>query len=157
MTDAAVSSSRSITLANRQRKVALDLRWLREFAPVALAFCEGKGIASGAPLESIEEIEVSFVSDAVIADVHQKFMNVPGATDIITFDHGELVISAETAKRQARQFGQPLHHELGLYIIHGILHLNGYDDTTKAAAARMHKVQAAILAETLNALPAGPR
>jgi len=143
---------RTIQVFNRQRGVRFDLAWLRRFAPVALAECEGKdgeGIAPGTPLEGLEEIEVSILSDRAIADVHRRFMDSPCATDVITFEHGEIVIGAGVAARYAAEYGQRLEHELGLYIIHGILHLNGHDDLAEPAAARMKGEQAEILRRTL--------
>ena len=105
--------------------------------------------APGAPLEGLEEIEVSIVSDRTIAAVHKRFMDIAGATDVITFEHGEIVISAQTAGRYAEEYGQPLEHELGLYIIHGILHLNGHDDLEEPAASRMKAAQGEILGRVL--------
>jgi probable rRNA maturation factor len=150
-----MAAPRAIHLYNRQRTVRFDLPWLRRFAPVALAECEGEGIAPGAPLEGLEEIEVSIVSDRAIAKVHRRFMKIAGATDVITFEHGEIVISAETAARYARENGQRLEHEIGLYIIHGILHLNGHDDLTESAASRMKRTQAEILRRVLRGLDPG--
>jgi probable rRNA maturation factor len=71
-------------------------------------------------------------------------MGVPGATDVITFDYGEIVVSADTAKRCATEHGHGVREELGLYIIHGLLHLNGYDDLEPRPRARMHRVQERI-------------
>ena len=68
-------------------------------------------------------------------------MNDPSPTDVITFQHGEIVISVETAKRQARQFATSLDHELRLYLVHGLLHLHGFDDKTAAGAREMKRVQ----------------
>ena len=127
--------------------------WLRRFAPVALERCEGEGIARGAPLESLAEIEVSIVSDRAIAGVHRRFMNIPGPTDVITFDHGEILISAPTAALYAEHTAQPLEHELGLYILHGLLHLNGHDDRSSAGASRMRRTQSALLRRLLKSLP----
>jgi probable rRNA maturation factor len=143
---------RAIYLYNRQRRTRFDLGWMRGFAPVALEECEGEGIAPGAPLEGLEEIEVSIVSDRAIAEVHRRFMDIPETTDVITFEHGEIVISAATAARYAREYGQRLEHELGLYVIHGLLHLNGYDDTAEPAVSRMKETQAEILRRTLKRL-----
>jgi probable rRNA maturation factor len=140
-----------ICVYNRQRRIPFDLPWLRRFATAALAECEGEAMARGAPLESLEEIEVSIVSDRAIAAVHRQFMNIAGATDVITFDHGEIVIGAGTAERYAREHRERLEHELGLYIIHGILHLNGYDDLAEPAAARMRERQEAILRRVVRA------
>ena len=140
---------RAIQVYNRQRAVRFDFSWLRGFAPVALAECEGEGVVQGAALDSLEEIEVSIVSDRAIAEVHRRFMNIAGATDVITFEHGEIVISAATAMRYAREYSVPIEHELGLYIIHGLLHLNGYDDLAEPAASRMKEAQAIMLRRVL--------
>jgi probable rRNA maturation factor len=146
-----MAASRAIHLFNRQRTVRFDLPWLRRLAPIALAECEREGIAPGTPLESLAEIEVSIVSDRAIANVHRRFMNIPGPTDVITFEHGEIVISAETAARYALEYNQRLEHELALYIIHGLLHLNGHDDLAEPAASRMKQTQSALLRRVLQA------
>ena len=147
-----LSAHRSIHVYNRQRGTRIDLPWLRRFAPIALAECEREAPAANAPLSSLEEIEVSIVSDRAIADVHVRFMNIAGATDVITFEHGEIIISAATAARYAQEFHQPLGHELGLYIIHGLLHLNGHDDLAEPAATRMKKTQGEILQRVLEGI-----
>ena len=130
-----------IILSNRQRRVRFDVEWLRQFAALALADCvrhSGDGLFA---LKGLASVEIAVVSDVVIADVHRKFMNVPGATDVITFDHGELVLSADTAKRYAAEHRHGIVEELALYIVHGLLHLNGFDDLDPKARARMHRVQ----------------
>jgi probable rRNA maturation factor len=124
---------------------------VRRVAKEALRECEAAGVAKGGALEGLAEIEVSVVSDRAIAEVHERFMSIAGATDVITFEHGEIVIGAQTAARQAREYGQGIEEELGLYIIHGLLHLNGHDDLAAPAWARMRKAQAALLARTLRA------
>ena len=151
-----MAAPRAIHLYNRQRTVRFDLPWLRRFARLALAECEGEGIAPGAPLELLDEIEVSIVSDRAIAGVHRRFMNIPGATDVITFEHGEIVISAATAARHARDHAEALEHELGLYVIHGLLHLNGHDDLAEPAASHMKQTQSALLRRVLRGLAAAP-
>jgi probable rRNA maturation factor len=130
-----------MTLVNRQRRVRFDSERLRTFAELALAECvhhSGDGLFG---LRRAPVIEVAVVSDAVIARVHEQFMGVPGATDVITFDHGEIVVSADTAKTCAEEHGHEVIEELGLYIVHGLLHLNGYDDRDARSRARMHRVQ----------------
>ncbi len=62
--------------------------------------------AARAVARKLDEVEVSVVSDRVIARVHRHFLEVPGATDVITFAHGEIVLSATTAARQARENGE---------------------------------------------------
>ena len=143
-----------ITLYNRQRKVSFLLKELRRFAPMALekALAHPALANSAAPLPELEEVEVTFVSDARIDQVHRQFMAIPGATDVITFAHGEIVISAETAQANAKLYGRTLEEELALYIVHGLLHLNGWEDNTPKDAAGMHRVQEKILAECLQRL-----
>ena len=141
-----------ITLHNRQRKVRVALPWLRQFASVALAECLQHPAHGETPLPRLGEVEVTLVSDATIARVHRDFMDIPGATDVITFDHGEIVIGAETAQVNAVQFGRSLDEEIALYIVHGLLHLNGYEDKEAAAAARMHRLQERILEDCLKKL-----
>ena len=97
-------------------------------------------------LNDRREIDVVLVSDKRIADIHQRFMKQPGPTDVITFQHGEIFISTETAKRQARQYNTTIEHELRLYIAHGLLHLCGLDDKTPAGAAEMKRIQERLVA-----------
>jgi probable rRNA maturation factor len=139
----------TITLNNRQRRVKFDVTWLAAFAEIALGKCLDHPARNAAVLAGLSHIDVVIVSDKVIADIHRRFMNVEGPTDVITFDHGEIVISAPMAKTNATRFGKPLVDEIGLYIIHGLLHLNGYDDTTPAEARLMHRTQDRILADCL--------
>ena len=68
-------------------------------------------------------------------------MHQTGSTDVLTFQHGEIFISVETAKRHARLFGNSLNRELCLYIVHALLHLHGFDDRTPAAARKMEAMQ----------------
>jgi probable rRNA maturation factor len=92
-------------------------------------------------LPEMEETEISLVDDATIARLHEDFMGIPGATDVITFQHGEIIVSLDTAARSAAELARPAAAEVLLYCIHGLLHLHGYDDTTPAARATMHARQ----------------
>ena len=130
---------------NRQRAVKFDVRWLRRFGELALAESVRHSGDERFALRDLAEIEVAVVSDRVIAAVHRKFMKIDGATDVITFHHGEIVISAETARSCAVRLEHPVEEELALYTVHGLLHLNGFDDHSKASRARMHAVQRRIL------------
>ena len=80
-----------------------------------------------------------------MAALHHKFLNQRGPTDVLTFEHGEIFISVKTAKRNARAFGISLGDELRLYIVHGLLHLHGFDDRNQASAGVMAKTQQKIL------------
>lgn len=117
------------------------LRCGNEALPLALEYpAHGGGV-----LADLEEVEVSIVSDEVIAQVHEDFMDIPGATDVITFEHGEIVISAETAREYGTRYGNSFERELMLYIIHGLLHLAGHEDEDAEERAEMEKIQTRIL------------
>jgi probable rRNA maturation factor len=143
-----------INVQNHQRRVRFDLVWLQQLAAVALKrSLRQQAEGERAVLRSLEMVEAAVVSDRAIAKVHEQFMGIPGATDVITFDHGEIVISAVTAQRNAAQFGNSVEEELALYTVHGLLHLNGFEDNTPPAAARMKAVQRRILKACLAEIP----
>ena len=127
-----------VIVRNLQRKVRFDCEQLREFAERALGKISKK--------HSLGEIDILLISDRRMAQLHRKFMKISGPTDVITFQHGEIFISVETAKRNARRFRTSTITEVKLYIVHGLLHLLGYDDKSAADARRMEKAQRRILA-----------
>jgi probable rRNA maturation factor len=145
------SAAVQIDLINRQRRVPLDAARLRTLADRSLTECARQSGDGRFALKRLALTEVAIVSDAVIARVHRQFMDVPGATDVITFDHGEIVVSADTAQRCAAEHGHGVTEELALYVIHGLLHLNGYDDIAPRDRARMHRVQDRIWRRVLKA------
>ena len=130
---------------NRQRRLPLDLGRLRGVASAACAACVPYPGGARAVLGQLDVVEVSVVSDRRIAQVHRRFLNLPGPTDVITFEHGEIIVSATTAERQARLEHELPDRELTRYIIHGILHLNGHLDELPADAAGMWRAQEAVL------------
>ncbi|MCH8052922.1 MAG: rRNA maturation RNase YbeY [Planctomycetes bacterium] len=105
------------------------------------------------------DVSVAVVSDTEIAELHEKYMNIKGATDVLAFDltrqhhagangrhvEGEIVVSADTAKRRAEERAHPVAAELALYVVHGTLHLLGMDDATEQEAMKMHKMEDEIL------------
>ncbi len=112
----------------------------------ALPLCLARpGEAVPALLADLELVEISLIDDAAIAAVHGEFMNDPTPTDVITFHHGEILISAETAASCGVEHGHATEREALLYAIHGLLHLNGYDDLSEPDRIRMHAAQEEIL------------
>lgn len=134
----------AITVHNRQRKVRLNLPWLRKFAQHALEICNDRSHRVSTALSQLSQFEATIISDEQMADVHEQFLGARKPTDVISFDHGEILISADTALTQARDYNRPLDEEIGLYIIHGLLHLNGYDDTKAHEAEKMRDAQERI-------------
>ena len=134
-----------ISVRNLQRRVVVDRNALESFAERALQLCKALPRNSTSALNSLRKIYVLIVSERKISDLHRRFMQISGPTDVITFEHGELFISAETARRHAKIFGKTLERELRLYIVHGLLHLHGFDDKTSAGAREMKRIQERIL------------
>ena len=139
-------SLQSVSIVNAQRRVRVPLATLQKLAPVALPLCLRARGPARRTLPRLDEIVVAIVSDAVIARVHRNFGGVAGPTDVITFQHGEIVISAETAARQARANHEPLAREILRYLVHGLLHLNGHRDDTAIARRKMWSAQERIVA-----------
>jgi probable rRNA maturation factor len=108
-------------------------------------------------LSELESVEISIVDDPTIADVHGRFLDDPTATDVITFPHGdglgEIIVSYDTALRQADQFGEPWLRELFRYMIHGLLHLHGYLDGLPEQRELMFSYQEPLVAKYAQSLP----
>lgn len=102
------------------------------------------------------EISVALVDDAEIHRVNRDFLGHDYPTDVVSFVlnedadggclEGELVVSTETAKREARSHGWLPEDEVVLYVVHGLLHLCGYDDLTDDARPIMRQRERQVLA-----------
>ncbi len=133
-----------IAVRNAQRKVRIDVRELQNFATRALSLCLTRNPPFKTNLRKLAAVSVVLVSDRRMAALHRQFMNIAGPTDVITFQHGEIFASVETARRNATEFGTSLAKEIKLYIVHGLLHLDGFDDATIAASRAMETAQKRI-------------
>jgi probable rRNA maturation factor len=94
------------------------------------------------------EIAVYYVESNEMAAMNEKFLSHAGPTDVITFDysndeivHGEIIICPEEALKQAREFGSTPQMELVRYLVHGLLHLRGYDDRQAAKRLKMKRAE----------------
>ena len=134
-----------INVRNRQRKIPVNVADLQIFAGKALRQCLQLRKRKPTDLDKLHEVFVWLISDPRMASLHRKFMHQTGPTDVLTFQHGEIFISVETARRNARAFGSSLTGELRLYVVHGLLHLQGFDDRTQPGARKMKRVQQRIL------------
>lgn len=157
----------------RARTFEVDEEWLREIVDTVL---EAEQITSA-------DLSLVLTDDREIRSIHREFMGVDTATDVITFDfladlgalglvdtaetptesapspdsqrvEGELIISLETAARMALEHHWRPADELCLYLVHGLLHLCGYDDLTDEARPLMREREREILA-TWNLVPTG--
>ncbi|RMH87237.1 MAG: rRNA maturation RNase YbeY [Calditrichaeota bacterium] len=95
---------------------------------------------------SVSEVRVILVDDPYLRRLHRDFLNEDTPTDVMTFDlsdpgsevvEGEIYISADRAAEQAQEFAVPVGEEIARLIIHGLLHLKGYQDHTPAEQQRM--------------------
>lgn len=143
-----------IKLYSRFKSAEIDLRTLRKVLKEALPHCQQRALSPDEPVNVVPEIEITFLSDAEIAQVHADFLDDPTPTDVITFHHGEILISPETAERQRHQHGRnSLNQELALYGIHGLMHLGGWDDHDPQEAADMAREQEEVLRQVLDKVP----
>jgi len=149
-----MSTAPELVWLNRQRAVSpKQLRLADVRTAVARAWPEVVAAeCRGSVLRRLEEISFVLVSDARIAALHDEFMHDPTPTDVITFRHGEVVMSAETARREARRRTLPLPEELARYAVHGLLHLAGWSDADPGAAADMRAMQEKILRRAVRGL-----
>ena len=130
---------------NLQRKISVNVAQLEKFAGNAVQHSLQLHPRERTDLRKLSEIFIWLVSDRRMALLHRKFLGQSGPTDVLTFQHGEIFISVDTAQRHARAFGNSLLRELKLYIVHGLLHLHGFDDQTPTEARKMKTAQEKIL------------
>jgi probable rRNA maturation factor len=102
----------------------------------------------------IEQIDLAVVDRKESASLNRRYLHHSGPTDVLSFDLSEsptegicaqLVVCGEMAAARAAPGGCSAQHELMLYVVHGLLHLTGYEDTTVRGAARMDARQDELL------------
>ena len=115
-----------IEAVNRQRKMKIDTKAWESFADKAAAVIGKNGATA----------TIAFVSDKAIRQLNHQFRNIDKATDVLSFPDedklnlGDIAISVETAARQAKENGLTFDEEVAQLILHGLLHLSGYDHET---------------------------
>ena len=140
-----------IEVRNVQRTIRVSRRRLQSFANIACALV-WKHKQPEAEIASVSLISVLIATDRRMAALHKEFCGLVGPTDVLTFQHGEIVISAETAARQARIYHSNLTAEIQLYLLHGLLHLAGFDDVTAQQQKRMQQLQNKLLPTAIHGL-----
>lgn len=138
-----------VEVSNRQRTVPVDgrqvSRWMRWLLGEALGLRRA-------------HLSVSLLGDAAMARLNATYVHHEGPTDVITFDYrpagpatppeglwGEICVGVEEAQRQARRFGTTWPAEVARYLVHGVLHLLGYDDQQPEARRRMKREEDRLL------------
>jgi probable rRNA maturation factor len=144
----------AVEIVNRQKAVPVDAAWLGRVVRRAVA-------AIGADAAAVT---VLVVDDTRIAALHDEWLGIPGPTDVLSFDlsagagdglAGDIVVSAGTARRVARELGWQVRHELAYYVVHGLLHLAGENDGTPGERRRMRRRERVVMAAA--GLPLPPR
>ena len=137
-----------ISVVNSQRKIKLNAAALKKTAAATLSFLK----------EKTKVLSVYIVDDFEIRSLNYKYRSVDRPTDVLAFSMsegsslkgsegilGDVVISVETALRQAKLLDRSLNEEMNLYLVHGILHLAGYDDACSRGRKEMERLQEKIL------------
>ena len=122
-----------IEVVNRQRKLPIDCKRWQAFVEQACQVISTKA----------EEVTVVFISDHAMREINRTWRGKRGTTDVLSFpagrdefekveglNLGDVVISVEQAARQAKENGLTLDHEIAQLVLHGLIHLCGYDHVT---------------------------
>jgi probable rRNA maturation factor len=134
----------SISIKNQQDLVEPDFAALKAAALIVL---QGEGVASG-------KVTVALFDDATIHALNKRHLNHDEPTDVLTFPYSEpqakkveadIAVGAGVAKAAAEERGHAVTAELCLYVIHGCLHLRGYDDHSEEGSAEMRRKESIYL------------
>ena len=137
---------RPVAVGNRQRRVRVSTPRLRATAEAALRALGRADL----------HVDVTVVDDPAIRRLNARYLRRRTTTDVLAFDleapgpsrlMGEVIVCADTARRQARRVGVSVALELDLLVVHGLLHLAGWDDHEPQEARLMHEREREILAE----------
>jgi len=137
-----------LVFRNRQQLCSVDLRRLRHIARTLLCDLVAR---------TQFELCVHLVAAPEMTRLNRKFLGHEGSTDVITFKHseasqreflyGEIFICLDDARAQARQFHTTWQSELVRYLLHGVLHLLGYEDSKAPTRRKMKQKENSLLRE----------
>ncbi|MGI9429330.1 MAG: rRNA maturation RNase YbeY [Bythopirellula sp.] len=142
-----------VSIANQQSTLTIDEVRLRD---AVLAVFNGSAYHSGS-------VSIAVVDDATIHEINRQYLDHDYPTDVLSFVledrqpylEGELVVSTDTAAKNAQEYCWPSASELLLYVIHGALHLVGYRDKGPDETAAMHSAEVRVLQQLGVAVPEG--
>lgn len=129
-----------VLVADLQRAVRLPVARLRRLARAVIA---GERLRPG-------DLSIAFVDGATMRRTNRTFLRHDFDTDVLSFPMegpmlGEIVISTDTAVKEARKRGLPVIEEISRYVVHGILHLGNYNDDTAEGRTKMWRRQESYL------------
>ena len=139
----------SVDIRDDQKIFALNRRALRAFLKEAIRFLlPGKTC----------RLSIAFVEDGAIARLNARYLGENCPTDVLAFPMqegrslsgdiallGDVVISTQTARQNAKRFRSPFEAEVALYLVHGLLHLLGYRDKTSSQKQKMRRKEREVL------------
>ena len=130
---------------NLQKEVEIDEKLYEDFKNIITKATEMEGYDGG-------EISIAFVNNEKIKELNNKFRNINEETDVLSFPMdeeilGDIIISAEKALSQSKDYGHSFKREICYLVTHGILHLLGYDHKTDGEKKEMRKKEERILKE----------
>jgi len=148
--------TRAISIHNAHPRLRMDARskqMLKRAVGLLDASARDGRFLGGCPAG---ELSLVFLTDAALAKLHAEFLGDPTTTDVITFEGaremggsdaaGEICVSVDTAEAYAKKHGRVFAEELLLYVVHGWLHLAGYDDLQPAKKRRMRAAEKRAMA-----------
>ena len=141
-----------ILIKNQQKILNLNLEKKREIIIKILNFLE---------IDEKTEVSILFTDDKFITRLNHKYRGIKKATDVLSFNFededssfptvgenkilGDIIISVETAQKQANKLNHNIDREIVVLLIHGLLHLLGYDHIEDNDYKKMHKKENEIL------------
>lgn len=135
---------RVIEISSKRPGLRLSKEALR--AAIGVLDASAKRFAGGCPPG---DLSLVFLTDKALAKIHGDFLDDPSITDVITFEGdpslglaGEICVSVDTALRVSKERGTSFNEELLLYVVHGWLHLAGYDDLKPVLKREMRRAEA---------------
>lgn len=139
----------SITIINNQKVIKIPLKKTRHFI---------ERVIEALSLPGNTQINFIFAGRTEIKKLNKRYFKTTRATDVIALGYknalahnvykeylGDVIICPEVARDNAKLFRKSFIYELYLYIVHGMLHLLGYSDTSIRAAAKMKRIQERVL------------
>jgi probable rRNA maturation factor len=155
-----IASNQDYFLIRKRKIKRIVIEVLKE--ELGITRRELEGWAKGSRLRIQDSgLSIAFVDNEKIMELNKKFLGHNEPTDVISFPledecsppngiSGEIVVSAQMALETANAMHTDVEGELILYVIHGLLHLIGYDDTSKKKARAMHERENELLVKLGN-------
>lgn len=145
----------TVFITNEQDKIAVPEDWARKINQVAAICLQEEEIPEEA------EVDLLFVDNEAIQEMNREYRNKDSATDVLSFPmyeadeaideeeeilFGDIVISLERAQEQCQEYGHSLEREVMYLLVHGLLHLAGYDHIEDEDKKQMRAQEEALLA-----------